>query len=188
MKNRLNFIVMLLILSCSLNLQAQNAKKNKRKSGQKVVITSKVKHYKTLPNWKTKATVAPVGLKPISHNGFTYHLKDGIYYRHINNQYVIVKPPVGIRISVIPKAYTKILFNGIPYYYYYGTFYSYIPEENVYETIAPPIGARVDVLPNGLIETVIDGITFWTDGDLFYKAVGIENGAVIYEVAGKITI
>ncbi|MDE5422816.1 DUF6515 family protein [Ancylomarina sp. DW003] len=178
-------LTVLILLSCSLSIQAQKAKRHNKKQTKVAVISTKRQHYKTLPKWGVKVTHKPSNASLIKYRGVTYHLKNGIYYTYMAGKYNMSKAPVGLRVKLIPAMHTRIMHNGHTYYYYYGTYYTYIPNANNYEVITPPLGAMVDVLPNGYNKIVIEGITYWSDGKTYYKAVGIENGDVIYEVVGN---
>ncbi len=116
----------------------------------------------------------------IHHHTGSYYYRDGIYYRFHNNQYMIHHPHVGFRVSSIPS-YRTVWVNGVSYYYYYGTFYSYMAPSREYVVVAPPVGAIVESIPEGYEKIDINGNTYYTVGGVQYKAV-IFNGEIWYEV------
>ena len=116
----------------------------------------------------------------IKHHTGDYYYRDGIFYRYHNNKYVIHRPHAGFRVSSIPE-YRVVWVNGVSYYYYYGTFYSYMAPSREYVVVAPPVGAIVESIPDGYERIDINGNTYYTVGGVQYKAV-IFNGEIWYEV------
>ena len=58
---------------------------------------------------------------------------------------MVVAPPIGIGVSVLPPFYTTVWFGGSPYYYADDTYYTYRPERREYVVTEPPRGeARVE--------------------------------------------
>jgi len=178
-------LTVLILLSCSLSIQAQKARRHIKKPIKAAAVSAKSQYYQSLPKWGAKATHKPSNASLIRYRGASYYFINGIYYTYTAGKYNMTKAPVGMRVKLIPAMHTLIMHNGHAYYYYYGTYYTYIPYANSYEVIAPPHGAMVDALPNGYNKIVIEGITYWSDGKTYYKAAGIENGEVIYEVVGE---
>ncbi|MCQ2189939.1 MAG: DUF6515 family protein [Paludibacteraceae bacterium] len=116
----------------------------------------------------------------IKHHTGDYYYRDGIFYRYHNNKYVIHHPHVGFRVASIPS-YRTVWVNGVSYYYYYGTFYTYMAPSREYVVVAPPVGAIVESIPEGYEKIDINGNTYYTVGGVQYKAV-IFNGEIWYEV------
>lgn len=87
---------------------------------------------------KTAINTPPRGAKKIVYKNVNYHFIDGVFYKHRDKKYVIAKPPVGLRVTVLPS-HAKILhIAGIKYHYYYGNYYRYLPELKVYEVVENP--------------------------------------------------
>lgn len=116
----------------------------------------------------------------IKHHTGDYYYRDGIFYRYHDNKYTIHRPHAGFRVSSIPE-YRLVRVNGVSYYYYYGTFYSYVAPSREYVVVAPPVGAIVESIPEGYEKIDINGNTYYTVGGVQYKAV-IFNGEIWYEV------
>ena len=116
----------------------------------------------------------------IKHHTGDYYYRDGIFYRFHNNKYTIHRPHAGFRVASIPE-YRVVSVNGVSYYYYYGTFYSYMAPSREYVVVAPPVGAIVESIPEGYEKIDINGNTYYTVGGVQYKAV-IFNGEIWYEV------
>lgn len=68
-------LTVLILLSCSLSIQAQKAKRHNKKQTKVAVISTKRQHYKTLPKWGVKVTHKPSNASLIKYRGVTYHLK-----------------------------------------------------------------------------------------------------------------
>ncbi len=116
----------------------------------------------------------------IKHHTGNYYYRDGIFYRYVNNKYVIHRPYVGFRVATIPE-YRLVKVHGVSYYYYYGTFYSFSAPTREYIVVAPPVGAIVESIPEGYEKIEINGNSYYVVGGVQYKAV-IFNGEIWYEV------
>lgn len=116
----------------------------------------------------------------ISFGGIGYRYWDGVFYRPYNNMFMVVAPPAGIFINVMPTGYYRFMLRDRYYYYYNGTYYDY--RDSKYFVVSPPVGAVVESLPAGYETVVIDGETFYTADGAQYKPVIKENGEIWYEV------
>ena len=67
-----------------------------------------------------------------------YFYSGGIWYARRGPGFVVVGPPVGVFVPVLPAFYTTVYFGGIPYYYANDTYYQWVPAESQYEVVAPP--------------------------------------------------
>ena len=126
----------------------------------------------------------PRGAKSIGFRGETYHWHNGAYYHPHGKKFIVVRPPIGLRIGLLPLDYFKLTVGMIPYYYYYGTFYTSLNDE--YEVVEPPVGAVVGELPNDCEEVTIDGKAYYKVDGTYYKAVIDDKNHVMYEVVGKL--
>jgi len=139
-------------------------------------------NYHKLPHYGSAVTMKKATKKShvIKHHTGDYYYRDGIYYRYVNNKYVIHRPHAGFRVATIPE-YRLVKVHGVSYYYYYGTFYTYMAPSREYVVVAPPVGAIVESIPEGYEKIDIDGNTYYIVGGVQYKAV-IFNGEIWYEV------
>lgn len=133
-------------------------------------------HYGTVVTMKKATKHSHV----IKHHTGDYYYRDGIYYRYVNNKYVIHRPHVGFRVASIPE-YRLVKVHGVSYYYYYGAFYTFSAPTREYIVVTPPVGAIVESIPEGYEKIDIDGNTYYIVGGVQYKAV-IFNGEIWYEV------
>jgi hypothetical protein len=75
-----------------------------------------------------------------------YYFHGGVWYRPNGGGFVVVGPPIGVFVPVLPAYYTTVWFGGFPYYYANDTYYNWVPAQGQYEVVDPPAGA--DTNPN----------------------------------------
>ena len=80
---------------------------------------------------------------------------------------------------VIPNGSLQFTLNGLPYYYYYGTYYA--PRDSQYEVVQAPVGAVVESIPDGYEKVEVDGQSYYIINGVQYKPV-IRNEEVWYQV------
>ena len=114
----------------------------------------------------------------IKHHSGVYYYKKGVYYKHVGDKYIVSRPPIGARVSLLPEPRVLWVANR-QYHYYYGTFY--IMKNNEYEVVAPPVGAIVESIPEGYEKLEIEGNTYYIVDGVQYKAV-VYDGEIWYEV------
>jgi hypothetical protein len=124
-------------------------------------------------------TTAPRSGAWVSFGGTRYIYDGGVYYRPHGKSYVVVTPPIGFRLRILPAGYTTFYVGGLPYYYYAGTYY--ITRDEDYIVVQPPVGALVESVPKGGKESVIDCNTFYEVDGIQYQAV-LQDGAIWYKV------
>jgi hypothetical protein len=62
----------------------------------------------------------------------------GAFYAPRGPRFVVVAPPVGIFVPVLPRFYATVFFGGIPYYYANDTYYVWRERRREYEVVARP--------------------------------------------------
>ena len=82
----------------------------------------------------------PYGYRTVHHHGSPYYYHGGSWYRPYGPRYVVVAPPFGIGIGVLPPFYSTVWFGGSPYYYADSTYYTYRHERREYVVTEPPPG------------------------------------------------
>jgi hypothetical protein len=75
-----------------------------------------------------------------------FFYREGIFYRHTPEGYVVVTGPVGVRMKSIPELAVKVRIGPAIFYYYHGTYYRYDPAERVYVVAAPEKESIRDVV------------------------------------------
>src|SRR5215469_7566962 len=67
-----------------------------------------------------------------------YYYSAGVWYAPRGPGWVVIGPPVGFFVPILPVGYTTVYFGGVPYYYANDAYYQWVPAENQYEVVAPP--------------------------------------------------
>ena len=120
------------------------------------------------------------------HRGLPYFYYSGIYYTLVGDEYMVVIPPRGIRIAVLPVGYVRIVLGTSMYFYHSGIYYTETTTttegEGKYEITQPPVGTVVNDIALDAEEVVIDGSVFYEHNDILYKKGTDMDGNVIYEV------
>jgi len=69
-------------------------------------------------------------------NPFFFH--SGVWYRRGGPGFVVVRPPVGIIVPILPPAYSTVVVGSVPYYYANDVYYVEAP--GGYAVAEPPAG------------------------------------------------
>jgi hypothetical protein len=88
----------------------------------------------------------PQGHRAVFWGKERYHFLNGIWYRPVGRQFLVVSPPLGLVVPSLPPFHTTIWVNGVPYYY----------ANEVYYTQSP-VGYVVAELPKGEISQTPPG-------------------------------
>ena len=88
--------------------------------------------------YKTGAVLRtqPVNGIALRFGGVSFIFNNGLYYRHLDKGYTVVRPPIGLKISLLPKGYERIIIMGSSYYFFQGIYYVY--EAGNYRVIDEP--------------------------------------------------
>jgi hypothetical protein len=73
----------------------------------------------------------------VVHAGAHYFYAGGVWYAPHGPGYVVVGPPVGVFVPVLPAFYTTIWVAGLPYYYANDTYYTWHQGQG-YQVVDPP--------------------------------------------------
>lgn len=74
----------------------------------------------------------------VDHRDMRYYYSGGVWYVPRGPRFVVVTPPVGVFVPVLPPFYTTVWFGGIPYYYADDTYYVWRDSDQGYEVVDPP--------------------------------------------------
>jgi hypothetical protein len=167
-------------------------------SAQRVIVTSRphtvvvtkhpprtVRVYHSGPRYGYVVTKVPGRATVIRYGGVSYHCHGGVFYVQRPAGFVVVNPAFGLRISVLPRGYSRIVVSGSPYFYFYGVFYRPAPGTGGYVVVRPPAGIIVHAIPEGYKTEYINGAEYLTINNTYYQRVTTdlyENG-VGYRVA-----
>lgn len=83
----------------------------------------------------------PRNVVVVRHRHHHYWYGGGVWYRPHGTRYIVVAPPVGVFVSVLPSFYSTYWFGGVPYYYANDAYYLWRDSQRAYEVVAPPAGA-----------------------------------------------
>jgi len=90
------------------------------------------------PHWGLHMHFLPAGYITIRVGWHRYYYYDGLYYNYVGGDYVLVNPPVGAYVNVIPPDFQPVLINGRTYYTDNGVFYI-LTRRHGYKVVAPPV-------------------------------------------------
>jgi hypothetical protein len=62
----------------------------------------------------------------------------GVWYLPSGSNFVVVRPPIGIVVPILPPFYTTIWLHGTAYYYANDVYYVWRPDLNDYQVTAAP--------------------------------------------------
>lgn len=72
--------------------------------------------------------------------GTRYWYDGGVWYGADGPRYVVVAPPIGAIVDVLPTYYTTVRFGGVQYYYANDAYYVFSRPGRGFEIVAPPPG------------------------------------------------
>lgn len=111
-----------------------------------VVFDNRFHHDHYYPRVGYAVTVLPAGHIALGfRGGGRYFFHAGVWYAPRPSGFVVVRPPVGIVVPVLPPAYTTVYVAGAPYYYANDVYYVAAP--GGYEVAPPPAEAPVAQAP-----------------------------------------
>lgn len=107
------------------------------------VLDKRYGHNRYYPPPGHQIGALPPANRIIVYRNERYFFHDGIWYRPYDSRFVVVRPPVGVVIPVLPSFYTVIWVGAIPYYYAAGIYYTWYPEYRGYVVAEPPPAQQV---------------------------------------------
>lgn len=96
------------------------------------------KHDRYYPRRGHSVKVLPHRHVIIRYHNTHYYYYGGIWYRPSGTRFIVVAPPVGVVVPVLPPFYTTIWFNSVPYYYANDVYYVWRPDLDGYVVAEPP--------------------------------------------------
>lgn len=118
------------------------------------------------------------------YNNMSFYGRDGIFYRHYNNNYVRFMPPIGFRINILPVGSITINIGNRPYYFYEGVYYE--RRNSSYYVAEPPLGAIVYALPSGYERIDYNGEYLYEFAGVLYDKI-YHRGERVYQVVGYLS-
>jgi hypothetical protein len=99
--------------------------------------------------------------------------------RHSHHHRVVVRQPVGHRVSTLPRGHTTLRVGGVAYHYHAGVFYR--PRNGAFVVVAAPLGAVVATLPVGHVTLHIGGRPYYVYNETYYVWNDGPPGYVVVE-------
>ncbi len=92
-------------------------------------------------NRGARVTQFPRAYSPVIVGGHRYFYRDGFFYRGGGRGYMMIPAPIGARIRGLPFGFLSFSIGALPYYYYGGVYYQYLPDQSCYVVVQKPSGA-----------------------------------------------
>jgi hypothetical protein len=94
-------------------------------------------HYYPVPGYSMSAL--PAGHLAINYRGGRFFYHSGVWFQAAGPGFVVVRPPRGVLVPVLPPAYTTVWVGNAPYYYANDVYYTQAP--GGYVVADPPMAA-----------------------------------------------
>jgi hypothetical protein len=95
-------------------------------------------HYYPQHGFEVRAV--PREARVIGWHGERYWFHEGVWYRPDGRGFVVIAPPFGVIVPVLPAFATLVVLGGVQYYYANDAYYRYYPDQGGYQVVAPPEG------------------------------------------------
>jgi len=89
--------------------------------------------------------VLPTGNVVVNFRSGRFWFHSGVWFQQAGPRYVVVRPPVGVLVPVLPPAYSTVYVAGVPYYYANDVYY--IQQPGGYAVAEPPMMASQNPPP-----------------------------------------
>jgi len=109
--------------------------------GRGYVLDGRYNHGHYYPAYGAHFRSLPDGYRPYYWRGSPYYFYGGIWYAPGPGGFLVVRPPVGLFVSVLPPFYSTVWIAGVPYYYANNVYYTWSPDLNGYTVVDPPADA-----------------------------------------------
>jgi hypothetical protein len=121
--------------------------------GRGHVLDSRYNHGRYYPPFGSSRPYLPDGYRPYYRGGNRFYFSGGIWYAPQGPGFVVVRPPSGLVISVLPPYYSTVWLGGVPYYYADNVYYTWQPDQNGYAVVDPPDNADAPSSPPDAVQT-----------------------------------
>ena len=85
---------------------------------------------------KKPATINVVSLpttaRVVAHGGSRYTIHKGRFYRPHKKGFIVIKPPVGLTLTVLPEGFAKVKRDGVWFYHHDGVYLKWNAKRKVY--------------------------------------------------------
>jgi hypothetical protein len=118
-----------------------------------------------------RPVVVPRNYTPVRYNNVDYYTHRGMFYQNTPRGYVVVRPPVGLRIATLPFGFARVILNG-------GIFYRY---NDIYYQAVAGGGYIVVNTPPGIIVTTPPPVVVQQQPDVVAAPAPVVAAAVNYQ-------
>jgi hypothetical protein len=139
MKLRIAFLCVALLLVSVAQAQRREHERQ-RFNTPHWVFDDRFHHNHYYPALGYSIAVLPAGNLAVGFGGRRLWLHSGVWFEQVGPNYVVVRPPPGVLVPVLPPAYTTVWVAGVPYYYANDVYYAAAPGGYVVAT--PPMAAE----------------------------------------------
>jgi len=128
--------------------------------GRGQVLDQRYNHGRYYPPLGTVRPSLSGEYRPYYRGGDRYYFNGGVWYAPRGPGFVVVRPPPGLVINVLPPYYSTVWFAGTPYYYADIVYYTWQPDQNGYAVVDPPDNAdqpsnAPDAAPPGTDDPIV---------------------------------
>lgn len=81
----------------------------------------------------------------VPYRGDDYFYSGGYWYRPHGGRYVVVTPPLGVRVDYLPPYAREVWLGGALFFLVADTYYQYLADSREYVVVNPPVAAPVPV-------------------------------------------
>jgi hypothetical protein len=121
---------------------ARDSERGQGRSESRQQLDTRYQHNRYYPPRGHAVPTLPRGVV-IQRGGSRYWYSSGIWYRPYGSRYLVVRPPFGVFVPVLPPFYSTIWWSGVPYYYANDTYYVWRDNTHGYEVVRPPAERNV---------------------------------------------
>lgn len=132
--------------------------------GRGQVLDQRYNHGRYYPAAGTVLPTLPAGYRPYFRGSDRYYFSGGVWYAPRGPGFVVVSPPPGLVISVLPPYYSTVWIGGVPLYYADNVYYSWQPDQGGYAVVDPPNDADQSSPPAGAPDATQDLIIYPKNG------------------------
>jgi len=135
-------VAAVLALSVCVGAARADGRQDRREEPHRgYTLDNRYQHGQYYPQRGSTFRSLPAERREFEFHGDRYYFHGGAWYRPWGPNFLVVAPPIGIGIDLLPPYYTTVWLGGVPYYYADGAYYLWQPERRQYIVTPPPVDA-----------------------------------------------
>ncbi len=107
-------------------------------------VDGRHEHNRSYADRGVVVTAMPRDAMPVRYGGSRFWYHGGVWYRPEGPGFVVIAPPVGVVVDVLPPYYTAVAAGGVQYYYANDTYYLFNASARGFQVVEPPPGIDTD--------------------------------------------